>query len=136
MSLPRRTFAACLLVCASGVALGASSRPIVEPDPVSVPAGTSTAAVAKAIKRALLGRDWTVSNEKPGYMEGTLNVRKHMVKVGISYDGKRVAMKYLDSAELGYKESGGEQYIHPKYTQWTRNVMIDVNKNLQVQDSE
>ncbi|MGQ0586901.1 MAG: hypothetical protein ACT4PK_06840 [Gammaproteobacteria bacterium] len=134
MNLLRRTLVACLLAGVSGVAVAAGSRPLQEPEPAAIPAGMAPAAVAKAIKRALLARNWAIGNEKPGYMEGTLNVRKHMVKVGLKYDGKRVTMSYLDSAELGYTERDGQPYIHPSYTKWTRNLMNDVDKFLQNPD--
>ncbi|MGH8758662.1 MAG: hypothetical protein ACREVW_04005 [Burkholderiales bacterium] len=137
MSLLRRTLVTCLLACTWSTGHAQMpGKPLVEPEPVAIPAGVNQATVVKAIKRALIGRDWSLGKEQPGYIEGTLNVRKHMVKVGISYDAGKVTMKYLDSAEMGYREVGGKQLIHPKYRNWTTNVMSDIGKDFQIEQLE
>lgn len=127
MSLLRRTLFASVLLCAWDTGLAAApAQPLVEPEPVAVPAGLDQAKVAKAIKLALLGRKWVITKEQPGYIEGTLTARKHVLTVGLTYGRNEVTLKYVDSAELNYREDGGTRYIHKKYTNWTHNVMSDL----------
>jgi len=125
-------FIAGLLACVSDAAVaGLPSEPLVEPLPVGIPVGMAPAVVAKAVKRSLAGRNWMVTREESGYLEGTLMVRNHMLKVGVTYDDRLVTMKYVESTGLGYRERAGRPRIHPKYMHWTRNVMTDLNRMLQ-----
>lgn len=131
MNLLRRTLVAGLVACVSLPAVAAMSpRELVEPEPVVIPDGIKQEEAAKVIKRAIVGRDWSVAKTEPGYIEAQLNVRQHMLRVGITYDAKAISMKYLDSAELGYKEERGKRFIHPKYRNWTNNLMSDIRKTL------
>ena len=127
MNLLQRTLAAAVMAGVSGAALAARPVELVDIDPVAVPAGMEQARVVKAIKLALLARHWSVGKEEPGYIEATLTVRKHMVKIGISYGRTEIKFKYVDSAEMNYKEQGGARYIHPKYYNWVNNVRSDIS---------
>lgn len=106
------------------------SVPMIEPSPVAIPADLPAALVAKAIKLSLVDRKWIVSRDEPGYIEGTLNVRQHMLKMGFSYDAQQVTIKYVDSAELGYSMKGNQRLIHPKFHNWTNNVVSDLQAQL------
>ena len=127
MNVLQRTLVAAVMFGVSGVALAARPVELIDIDPVGVPAGMEQARVVKAIKLALLGRHWSVGKEEPGYIEATLMVRKHMIKIGVSYGRTEVKFKYLDSAEMNYKERGGTRYIHPKYYNWVNNVRTDIS---------
>jgi hypothetical protein len=127
MNLLQRTLVASVLFGVAGAAVAARAVELVYVDPVPVPAGLEQAKVVKVIKLALVGRNWTVSKEEPGYIEGTLNLRKHMVKVGISYGRTEVKFKYVDSAEMNYRERDGAEYIHPNYYKWLNNVRSDIS---------
>lgn len=106
------------------------SVPMLEPSPVAIPADLPLELVSKAIKLSLVDRKWIVSKEEPGYIEGTLHVRQHMLKMGFRYDAKQVTVEYLDSAELGYRMEKDQRYIHPKFHNWTNNVVSDLQAKL------
>lgn len=134
MNLLRRMLVGGLFACVSFPTLAAMSpRELIEPEPVTIPEGVKQEDVAKVIKRSLVGRDWSMAKVETGYIEGQLNVRQHMLKVGITFDTKMISMKYIDSVELGYREERGKRFIHPKYRNWTNNVMSDIRKNLSAQ---
>jgi hypothetical protein len=110
----------------------ARKHEIVDPAPVAVPAGMTTAAVATEIKRSLAGRTWTVANETPGHIDATLHLRKHVARIAIAYDASSVRISYVASENLDYKEKGGKRYIHGNYLSWITNLATDLARNLQI----
>lgn len=112
--------------------LGARQAPLVDPDPVAVPAGLELKAVEREIKRALIGRGWTITAEADGQIDSTLNVRAHSARVRISYDTQRVALAYVSSDNLAYEEKRGERLIHKNYASWVNNVLTDLSRGLQI----
>ena len=112
---------------------GAAPIPLTDPAPLSVPSGLTTEQVSKAIKVGVLSRTgWAITKEEPGQYEATLNVRQHMLKVNIPYSTSTVAIKYVDSQNLDYGEKKGVKVIHPKWNNWTRNLMSDIQRELNV----
>ena len=109
-----------------------AAAPLVDPDPVAVPAGLDADAVAKEIKRALIGRTWTVTGERPGEIDATLNLRKHVARITIGYDTKQVHVAYVSSENLDFKEKRGQRQIHKNYMSWVGNVVTDISRNLQI----
>lgn len=112
--------------------MGARQAPLVDPDPIAVPAGVSLKTVEREIKRALVGRGWTITAESEGQIDSTLNVRAHSARVRISYDTQRVALNYVSSDNLAYEEKRGQRLIHKNYASWINNVMTDVSRGLQM----
>ena len=74
--------------------------------------------VSKAILRAGATLGWQMKEIKPGYMVGSLNIRKHVAVVDVNYSVKSYSIQYKDSTELGY--DGGN--IHPNYNGWIQNL--------------
>jgi hypothetical protein len=103
--------------------------PLVDPEPIAVPAGLTAAQVAKSIKAALVGRQWTVTEEQPGRIVSTLNLRTHMAKIEIAY-GSAITIRYLDSSELMYDEKKGQKVIHRNYLNWIQNLVNDIQRNM------
>lgn len=112
--------------------LAARQVPLADPEPLAIPAGLAAAQVAKSIKVALLGRGWVVSEEQPGRITSTLNLRTHMAKIEVSYDSTQVRFRYLDSSDLLYAERKGERLIHRNYLSWVQNVVKDTARNMQL----
>lgn len=110
----------------------ARSAPLVDPDPIEIPAGLTDKQIAKEIKRALLQRGWEVTSDKPGDIEGTLHLRTHMAKIRITYDSRQVNIAYLDSSELEYAQKNGKRVIHPNYLGWIGFLASDIKANLAV----
>jgi hypothetical protein len=121
----------CLLLLATTVFLmGARQVPLTDPEPLPVPAGLKTEQVAKAIKAALVGRNWVVAQDEPGRIVSTLNLREHMAKIEVAYDVQTIRIRYLDSGELMYAEKKGQRVIHRNYLNWIQNLRNDMNRNL------
>ncbi len=125
-----RLWSGLLLLPVLALLMGARQVPLVNPDPIAVPAGLVEAKVARSIKAALVGREWVVSEEQPGKIIATLNLRSHMAKIDIAFDSKRVAIKYLDSRELMYAEKKGTTVIHRNYLSWIQNLVTDISRNM------
>lgn len=109
-----------------------SAAPLADPDPIAVPAGMDATAVSKEIKRALIARTWVVGEERAGEIDATLNLRKHVARVKISYDPKQVRLAYVSSENLDFKEKRGQRQIHKNYLSWVNNLVADISRNLQI----
>lgn len=114
----------------------ARSAPLVDPDPVAIPANLGADKVAKDIKRTLAGRGWSVTAEQPGQIDSTLNLRTHVARIRISYDAKQVRFAYVDSSDLDYKLKNGKPYIHRNYLGWIAYLVSDLSTNLQLSQQD
>lgn len=112
--------------------MGARQAPLLDPDPIAVPAGVDVKNVEREIKRALIGRGWTITAEAPGQIDSTLNVRAHSARVQINYDSHQVALVYVSSENLAYEEKRGRRMIHKNYASWVNNVLTDLSRGLQM----
>ena len=124
-------FALLVLFAMAGQA-DARRAPLVDPEPVAIPAGLGTEQVVADIKRALIGRGWTVTAEQPGQIDSTLHLREHVARIRVSYDAQQVRFAYVDSSNLDYKLKRGKPYIHGNYLGWLGYLVGDLTTNLQV----
>ena len=60
--------------------------PLVDPAPIDVPSGMTAVQVSKAVKAALLGRGWVVSNDQAAGVDGTLNGNDYVAKIHVAFD--------------------------------------------------
>ena len=121
-----------LVLClACGVAQARKAE-LADPDPVAIPAGLDQEQVTKDIKRALIGRGWSISGEKPGEIDSTLFLREHVARIRVTWDEKQVRLAYVDSDNLDYKEQKGKRYIHRNYLGWIGFLVQDINTYFQV----
>ena len=67
----------------------------------------------QAIKTAGSKIGWEMDTIRPGLIRGTLNVRKHLAVVDISYDGDRFSIDYVESENLAYDVE--KNLIHKSY---------------------
>jgi hypothetical protein len=125
-----RAWSGLLVVSALVFLMGGRQVPLVDPDPVAVPAGLKIEQVTKSIKAALVGRTWDVTSEEPGHIVSTLKLREHMAKIDIVYDLQTIRIKYLDSGDLMYAEKKGQRVIHRNYLAWIQNLVGDISRNL------
>lgn len=105
---------------------------IVDPPPVSIPAGLSQEQVVKDIRRALIGRGWSVKAEQPGEIDSELHLREHVASIKLAYDASEVRLSFVDSRNLDYKEKGGKRYIHSNYLGWIGYLVQDLNTNFRI----
>ncbi|QDH71385.1 hypothetical protein [Marilutibacter alkalisoli] len=110
----------------------ARKSPLVDPDPVAIPAGLDSGQVAKDIKRALAGRGWAVTDEQPGRIDSTLHLRDHVARIRITYDDTHVRFAYIDSINLDHKIKKGVTYIHSNYLSWIGFLVSDLSTNMQL----
>jgi hypothetical protein len=121
------------LLAFSGTVQAGRTAPLVDPAPVSVPAGATEGSLVKDIKRALLGRGWTITAERPGEIDSTLSIRDHEAKIRITYDLQSVRFAYVDSKNLNYRlDRKGKAEIHANYLGWIKNLTNDLGVNLQL----
>lgn len=125
-----RWWSGLLLLPLLALLMGARQVPLVDPEPFAVAAGLSEAKVAKSIKAALVGRQWEITEEKPGKIISTLHLREHMAKISIDYDTSKIAIRYLDSGELMYAQKKGVTVIHRNYLNWIQNLVNDIQRNM------
>jgi hypothetical protein len=125
-----RAWSTLLLVSAMVLLMGARQVPLADPQPLAIPAGLNVDQVSRAIKAALVGRTWAVTQDDPGHIVATLNLREHMAKIDIAYDLQTITIRYLDSGQLMYAEKKGQRMIHRNYLSWIQNLMTDMSRNL------
>lgn len=130
---------ASLLVVLFGLGLSTvalAAKELVDPAPVGIPAGISEKELVKQIKKAFVGRNWTVEKVEDGSIKGTLYIRTHVARVAADYDEEKVTFRYISSENLDYKEKNGKRLIHKNYMSWVANVRNDLHKNLQLEALE
>jgi hypothetical protein len=120
-----------LLLAFVPLAVFARSAELVDPEPIVLTVKATSAQVKKAVKTSLLNRQWELSNEKPGYVEGKYTKPKFWAKIGVSYDTRKVTIRYLDSEGLNYEKEGEQRVIHPNYNKWIGNLLKDIPIYLQ-----
>ena len=127
-----RPLSRCLLLLALAVSLlGARNTPLVDPEPIDVPAGMSIEKVASVIESAALKRRWWVDEQKPGRMVVVQLVQGHRAKVAITYDTKTVKIQYVSSEKLAFEaKPDGSRFIHPRYLGWVNNLRTDIQRAL------
>ena len=84
--------------------------------------------VTKAILRAGTGLGWQMKGETPGHIVGTLNVRRHVAVVDITYTLDEFSISYKDSTNLKYDPASNG--IHSSYNRWVRNLAQEIDGQL------
>ncbi len=111
-----------ILISTLAVAMaGCKSTPVFNVEDQSVITGNSRASmddVKNAILRAGAGLGWTMRENKPGHITGTLMLRKHMAVVDIKYDTQKYGILYKDSKNLDYDGTN----IHKNYNGWIQRL--------------
>lgn len=107
--------------------------PLVDPAPISVPAGLTDVQVGKAVKAALIGRGWTVADQQAGNITATLSRNEWMAKIRVDYDTAKVQIRYVDSKNLKYEvKRDGTRLIHSNYMGWMQYLSGDIGRNLEL----
>jgi hypothetical protein len=105
--------------------------PLRNPEPIVVPAKVTSEQEVKAIKAALLHRQWVVTGEEPGKIGATLQHKEYSVRIFFRYDPRSIQIRYVDSVNLKYeKKKDGSEYIHKNYPLWIENLVTDIQSNL------
>ena len=105
--------------------------PLVNPQPIAVPAKATPEQVYKSITIVLARFGWVVASDKPGDMEATYAPRDFTVRVGITYDRSQVQIRYINSTNLKFEvKKDGNTYIHKNYIAWIRNLVTGISSEL------
>ena len=109
----------------TAVAARAVPEPVYEPKFVAINAGgqLSEEQVKQAFLRAATRiKGWTLSELRPGMLEGDLDVRKRkqQLSVNILYSGKDYSIIYVGSENMDYNAEA--KTIHPNYGRYIRNL--------------
>lgn len=129
----RSRFLLALLLPLLLLTMGFRQSPLVDPAPISVPAGLTDVQVGKAVKAALIGRGWTVTGDQPGSASASLSRDEWMAKIRVDYDTKQVQIRYVDSSHLKYEvKRDGTRLIHSNYMGWMKFLSGDIGRNLEL----
>jgi hypothetical protein len=102
--------------------------PLADPAPILVPAKLNLAQVEKAVKQALIKREWLVISDEPGKITASYDRREFTSRIGITYDARQVQINYITSTGLKYEvKSNGEKLIHKNYMAWIQNFVTDIS---------
>jgi hypothetical protein len=109
---------------------GFRQAPLVDPDPIDVPANMTLKNVGKAVEISLIRRGWTVANKTDAGVDAVLHLREHTASIHVAYDTRQVRIRYVSSTNLKYEESDGKRLIHKNYLGWIQNLVTDIRANL------
>jgi hypothetical protein len=84
--------------------------------------------VTNAIQQAGVGLGWQMKEETPGHIVGTLNVRRHVAVVDITYTLDEFSISYKDSTNLKY--NAGTNSIHSSYGKWVGKLTKAIDARL------
>jgi hypothetical protein len=118
-----------LLLCVPGLSFGARDEPIYDAT-IHVPDTAKIEDIAKAIKSALITREWTVQREGNGVIEAKLLVRSHTADIRIPFNKNSINIQYISSTNLLYDEKQGIKYIHSNYNKWIKLLERDITNRL------
>jgi hypothetical protein len=118
-----------LLLCVPGRSFGARVEPIYDAA-IRVPATAKMEDIAKAIKSALIEREWTIQRVENGVIEAKLFVRSHTADIRIPFDKEYVHIQYVASTNLLYDEKQGVKHIHRNYNKWIKLLERDITNRL------
>jgi hypothetical protein len=120
--------AACGAHAARGVALekyenvpaaGADGKPL------------SAEQVGKAVVAGAGAAKWGVSTHSaPNAVRLTYAQRKNTVVVDVTYAEGSYSIRYVDSHNLSYTDSGGAQTILATYNKWLKHLKAEIDKAL------
>ena len=104
--------------------------PLVDPPPITVPAGMSDATVTNAIADSLMQRGWTITKRMPGELDATYAPRDFSVTIAVHHTPQQIRINYVDSNNLKYEVKNGVRYIHTNYASWIQNLVSDIKSRL------
>lgn len=105
--------------------------PLELPEPIVLPQYTDTAKVSKAILAALARRRWLAQSDTDRSITAQLDVRSHMLLIRIDYSPREIRFAYLDSRGMDYEVDDGVPYIHSSFSRWMRNLVKDIQIEIQ-----
>lgn len=78
------------------------------------------------ILKACIKLGWTCRSNAEGQILGKLDIRKHQLRVDITFNEQEYSIDYKDSINLDYN---GKK-IHRQYINWVTNLMRNIDAEL------
>ncbi|RJF37410.1 hypothetical protein [Pseudoalteromonas gelatinilytica] len=78
------------------------------------------------ILKACMKLGWTCRSDTEGQILGKLDIRKHQLRVDITFNEQEYSIDYKDSINLDYN---GKK-IHRQYINWVTNLMRNIDAEL------
>lgn len=124
---------AVLLALSMPMAAIAGTEPLVDPDPISVPANMSLDDVASAVLRGLAEHRWAPDGTRthPGVIQAS--IRAHggdQATIEVRFDTRKIQIKYVSSRRMDDQQVDGQRVISSRYIGWTRNLVLSITKAL------
>jgi hypothetical protein len=129
-SLIRKTWLPVLLVPALVMLMGFRQVPLVDPQPIPVPANSSQAKVKQVVGMALSARGWRITKDVPGEIDAVYDPRDFSVTIAVHYNARQIQINYVTSNNLRYEVKHGVRYIHTNYASWIKNLVTDISNGL------
>jgi hypothetical protein len=118
-----------LLLCVPGRSFGTRVEPLYNAT-IHVPAAAKMEDIAKAIKSALIEREWTIQRVENSVIEAKLFVRSHTADIRIPFDKEYVHIQHVTSTNLLYDEKQSVKQIHRNYNKWIKLLERDITNRL------
>ena len=91
-----------------------------------VPANLSEQEISRAIINAGISKKWVMREERPGLINGHIQVRQHQANISIPYNTVNYSINYVSSVNLN---DNGKGKIHRNYNRW----IIGLNEAIQIE---
>lgn len=129
--MKHRMVSSALLLALLSLGQVGRADPLVDPAPIVVPAGLDQGVVVKAIRQALMYRNWMISAQQPGRILAVQYLRGNEADIRIDYDASSVRISYAGSRGLDEHDEKGVRQIHSRYLVWINYLSGDIDTNLQ-----
>lgn len=106
-----------------------TSQPVMNMTNSMVPANLSEQEISRAIINAGISKKWVMREERPGLINGHIQVRQHQANISIPYNTVNYSINYVSSVNLDDK---GKGKIHRNYNRWIAGlneaIQIELNR--------
>jgi len=106
--------------------------PLQLPEPVVLARAVDVDKVRDAILVSAARRKWITESDVGDAFVVRLNVRRHVLRLRVEYEPRKVRFVYVDSENLDYEIEDGVPTIHRKVNQWVEALSLEIQRELQL----
>lgn len=110
----------------------AAAVPLRMPEPIVLARALDVGTVRDAIVVAAARRKWITESDSGDAFVARLNVRRHVLRVRIEYEPRKLRFTYVDSENLDYEIEDGVPMIHRNVMPWVEALSLEIQRELQV----
>lgn len=130
--MPRKVLAAALLAALALAPAAFAADPLQMPAPITLARSLDVDTVRDAIVVAAARRKWIAESDNGSAFVVRLNVRRHVLRVSVEYEPRRIRFVYVDSVNLDYEIEDGVAVIHPRANQWVEQLSLEIQREIQL----